>query len=138
MAKITNLKDKLCAAPWLDPWKNKDADGKVASEAGYVRMDHDGYRWWLTSWPVHKDLYGDLLGKESLVSEFDAVIEAFKRSFKDRPAMGKWCRENLTLLSGGDEFNAYYEGKYGFYWFRMIDRRGDYNLYLHCYAKEAI
>ena len=37
---------------------------------------------------------------------------------------------------GGDEFGAYYSGEYGNYYFRMITRRGDYNLYMHCYAKE--
>ena len=41
---------------------------------------------------------------------------------------------NISQGSG----NAYYVGVYGCYWLRMITRRRDYNLYLHCYSKAAM
>jgi hypothetical protein len=28
--------------------------------------------------------------------------------------------------------------EHGFYWLRMITRKGDYNLYLHCISKAAL
>ena len=124
MKKITNLKDKLHSMAWL----NMIPD----AELGYVRADHDGCRWWNTWWPIN-----DKVKTHELVDELNAVYDAFKRSFKDRETMATWCRRNLNWL-GDDEFNAYYTGDHGFYWFRMIGRRGDYNLYLHCYSIDEI
>lgn len=130
--KITALKDKLVACPVYRPWDDKDGDGHSVSELGYARAAHDKYRWWNTWWSVN-----DGLRTDDLVAEVNAVYDAFKRSFKDRMAMGSWCRANLSS-SGDDEYSAYYLGKHGFYWLRMIDRRGDYNLYLHCYSRKAM
>jgi len=136
MRKITNLKNKLlatCPHPRLWDAANCDDTRKPVSEMGYFRCDNDGYRWYNTVWPVHKDLYTQELG-----AEFDAVYDAFCRSFKDRQAMSKWCSANAGKTGAYDEYNAYYEGDHGFYWFRMITRRGDYNLYLHCFSKKAM
>lgn len=135
--KITKLKEKLVPSPVYSPWPS-DSTRYPDSEVGYVRMDHDGYRWWTKWFPVHEEM----VSKHT--AEINAVVDAFTKSFKDRAAMGKWCR-SVGLLDIGDwEYNAYYVGKDGFYWIRMIDRRGDYNCYIHCYdidtmnAKEAI
>ena len=131
--KITNLKDKLNKnLPFNDVWITKDDTGYPKSELGYIRADHDGYRWHNTCWSAHRDL-----GTDKLIAEFDAVYDAFTRSFKDLSAMAKWCGDNAREVSY-DEFNAYYVGEYGCYWLRMITRRRDYNLYLHCYSKEAM
>ena len=136
MKKITNLKDKLvasCPYPRLWDADNCDETGKPVSELGYFRCDHDGYWWHNTVWPVH-----DNLRTPELVAEFDAVLDAFRRAFKDLRTMSKWCSANAGKTGSYDEYNAYYEGEHGFYWFRMITRRGDYNLYLYCYSNQAM
>ena len=134
MKKITNLKNALvawCPRPRL--WDHRDSTGKPPCELGYIRADHDGYRWHNTCWDVH-----DNLRSPELTVEFDAVYDAFRRTFKDRAAMASWCGCHAGRTGDSTEYNAYYEGNKGFYWLRMITRRGDYNLYLHCFSKDAM
>ena len=136
MKKITNLRDKMfarCPYPRLWDKANCDDTGYPVSELGYFRCDHDGYAWHNTVWPLHQTILTD-----ELAAEFDAVLSAFRRSFKDIRTMSAWCGRNAGRTGSYDEYNAYYEGDFGFYWFRMITRRGDYNLYLHCYSKAAM
>lgn len=136
MPKITKLSEKLIprhpctAALFADA--NLDEHRRPLQEFCYVRSDHDGHQWWGTFWPCHKSFE-----THALVQELDSVYDAFKRSFHDRIAMASWCYR-YAAQDSDDEFSAYYVGEYGFYWFRMISRRGDYNLYLHCYSKEAM
>lgn len=138
MKKITNLKDKLianCPYPRLWDEPNLDATGYPTCELGYFRCDHDDYMWHKTLWVAH-----DELQTPELVAEFYALFDAFRRAFKDRADMAKWCRKNATT-SGWDyaeKYSAYYEGEYGRYWFHMNPRRGDYNLYLHCFSRAAM
>ncbi|MBR3741095.1 MAG: hypothetical protein IKN04_11690 [Clostridia bacterium] len=136
MKKITKLQEKMsriCPYPKLWDETNCDETRKPVSELGYFRCDNDGYRWYNTVWPVHNNLYTAELG-----AEFDAVLDAFRRAFKDIPAMRKWCSANAEKTDDPTEYNAYFIGDKGFYWFRMITRRGDYNLYLHCFSKRAM
>ena len=138
MKKITNLKAKLnaeCTYPALWTDSNCGCDGKPRQELAYLRCDHDGYCWHHTLWPVNREV-----SDPQLIDEFNAVFDAFRRAFKDRNAMSVWCHAYAALCIGAheDEFSAYYDGVHGFYWFRMITRRGDYNLYLHCYSKNAM
>lgn len=136
MKKITKLSEKLTAhCPYPRMWDADNCDNteKPVSELGYFRCDYDGYQWHNTAWPVHSNLF-----TQELASELDAVYDAFCRSFKTLTAMSKWCHLFGGKTGAYDEFNAYYEGELGFYWFRMITRRGDYNLYLHCYSKAAM
>jgi len=136
MKKITKLKEKLvarCAYPRLWDEANCDNTGYPVSEMGYFRCDNDGYWWHNTVWPVHQEI-----STPELMAEFDAVLDAFRRTFKDLSAMRSWCGKYAGRTGSYDEYNAYYEGDHGFYWFRMITRRGDYNLYLHCYSKAAM
>lgn len=134
MDKITNLKDKLVPTlPFDDVWADRDAEREPVSEVGYIRADHDGYRWWNTCWHKHK-----ALETPEIISEIDAVYEAFTESFPDLPAMTDYCRQSAGKTSESTEYNAYYVGMYGCYWLRMITRRRDYNLYLHCYSKAAM
>ena len=136
MKKITKLQDKLsaiCPYPRLWDEANCDETGKPVSEVGYLRCDHDGYVWRSTAWPVHNDLL-----TPDLLVEFNAVMDAFRRAFKDRHAMSRWCSTHAGKTGDDSEYNAYYIGDNGFYWFRMITRRGDYNLYLHCFSKPVM
>lgn len=121
MKKITKLSEKMTKTrPMIDE----------SREMGYFRAYFDGYRWNNTVWPVNNDNF-----TMELAAEFDEVLDAFRRAFKDIRTMRKWCVENAQQAEDYDTFYAYYEGKLGTYWFRMITRRGDYNLYLHCYNK---
>ena len=132
MKKITKLSEKMlvaCACPNLV--MDKDDTGYPKAEVGYHRCDYDGYRWWSTAWPLHKEL-----ASPDIASELDTVRDAFFRSFKDLDAMRKWCVSNAQRVGDG-EYNAWYETPKALYKFRMITRRGDYNLYLHCFSKAA-
>lgn len=131
-----NIIDKLTKiCPFPSIWEDKDENGRPRSELGYIRADHDGYRWWNTVWPVNKGLNDD-----DLIDEFDAVYNAFTEAFPSRTAMERYCMRELEPASTeGTEYNAYLDlDGPGFYWLRMITRKGDYNLYLHCYSKKAI
>jgi hypothetical protein len=133
MAKITGLKKKLISTnPCPELWEKKD--GKYPErEVGYVRSYHDGYCWASTYFEVNPNF-----DRRDLLDEFGQVFVAFKRSFKDLNAMSKWCREFAQPTSDPTEFNAWFGGREGIYYLRMITRRGDYNLYLHCLDRKAI
>ena len=136
MKKITNLKAKLSAH--CDYFTDDLAPGSSSALLGYIRADHDGYRWWRSNWPANDDLFTDALREE-----FDAVYDAFLRSFKDLRALGKWIASaglGYEDYGYGDRGyrDAYYDGEHGYYLFRMNVDRGDYNLYLHCFSKAAL
>ena len=61
-------------------------------------------------------------GKYQEGSNEEHVVETFQK------LQEKFIAKNIPV----------YVGEYGCYWLRMITRRGDYNLYLHCYSKEAM
>lgn len=125
-----NLKNK-CSFEKI--FENRDGQ-YPACELAYFRCDHDGYRWWTSCWPVNKELaYPDL------ITEFDSVHEAFIEEFPDLKTLRAYCFDNAQFLSQDNtECNLYLEGEHGLYWFRIILRKGDYNLYLHCFSKRAI
>ena len=130
-----NLIDKLTAEnPCPEAWENKDENGRPRSELGYIRADHDGHRWWNTVWPVHND---ELFTPE-LAKEFDGVYDAFIEAFPNLAALQRFCGDKAEATADSTEFNVYLEEPLGFYWFRLITRKGDYNLYLHCISKAAL
>ena len=114
-------------------WSDKNSDGNVSSELGYLRADHDGYRWWNKFWPVNPSLL-----TVKLRDEFNMVYDSFRKAFKDREDMAAWCHKSAAPTADDTEFNAFLELEHGYYWFRLITRRGDYNLYLHCYSRKAM
>jgi hypothetical protein len=109
-----------------------DDTGRPKSELAYFRCDNDGYRWWNTVWHIHPELE-----TPGLVKEFDGVYEAFTEAFPTLQEMTRFCMSKLDPLSDSTEYDAFLELEHGNYWLRMITRKGDYNLYLHCYAKDA-
>jgi len=72
---------------------------------------------------------------EDLAREADMVMESFRKAFKDRHYMGAWCGKTFGY-NDDNEYNAFLELEHGYYWFRMIDRKGDYNLYLHVIGRD--
>lgn len=103
------------------------------SELTYFRADHDGYRWWNTLWPVNRGLE-----TKELTTEFDGVYNDFIKEFPTLDALRRFCQINAQPTGDPTEFNLYLERKHGFYWLRVITRKGDYNLYLHCLSKAAM
>lgn len=115
---------------WLD-----SVDSRPNSEVGYIRADHDGWRWWNTVWPIHKELE-----TPELLAEFDAVYNAFTQEFANLNEVGRFCQKSAEAVGTdrGVEYNAYLMGEYGFYWLRMNTRKKEYNLYLHCYSRAML
>ena len=119
--------------PCPEAWQDKGENGYPKSEMGYFCCDYDGYKWWNTVWPVNRELE-----TPELIREFDSLYDDFLKVFPSREAMGVYCRSHAEPTSDPTEFNAYLELEHGFYWLRMITRKGDYNLYLHCLSKAAL
>lgn len=119
--------------PCPEAWQHKGENGYPISEMGYLRCDHDGCQWWSTAWPVNR-----ALETPELIAELDGVFAGFRKAFRSREAMARWCREHAQPTSDPTEFNAWYEGRHGVFWLRMITRTGDYNLYLHGLSRAAL
>lgn len=127
------MKEKLTKNnPYPQVWQNMDGRNP-SGEMGYIRADNDGFKWWSKAFPIHKELE-----TKELIAELDSVFEAFTAEFPTMDELADFCLEKAEPTSDPDEFNAYLELEYGFYWFRMITRTHDYNLYLHCISKTAM
>ena len=126
-------KDLKKACPFTQAFDDKGEDGRPKSEVGYFRCDNDGYKWWSTAWHINEDLE-----TPELVEEFDGLCEAFFEAFPTLNSMAAFCQREFDPMSDPTEFNAYLELDHGCYWFRMITRPRDYNLYLYCYSKDYI
>lgn len=102
---------------------------------GHIRADHDGWRWYNTVWPCHKEL-----ATEEVCAEIDRVYDELTAAdtLKDLPSLRSFCSGHMEAcvdLEFGDEFNFYYVGRFCDFWIRLITRKGDYNLYLNAYVK---
>ena len=129
ISNIINVLTKEDPCP--EVWKDRSNHGYPESELGYFRCDHDGYKWWNTVWPLN-----DLVQSPELIEEFDRFKEQLLSSFPDLKALTSFCRSYADPASNSDtEFNMYASLDYGFYWIRMITRKGDYNMYIHCISK---
>jgi len=127
MADLRKELKKAC--PFTHIFEDKDPGGRPKSEMGYFRCDYDGYRWWNTAWPVNNDIE-----TPELIEEFDSVYSDFMETFPSLKDLEKYCMQ-LEPTSDRTEYNTYLSRKHGWYWLRIITRKGDYNLYLHCYKK---
>lgn len=137
MAKITNLKDVLV--------RNDPRGNYELTEFHKMRYDYDGYKWWNTgTWTCSPSEMSNVLSfpGNALILECCDIDKRFRKTFGSLNEMTKWCRENAVPTYGDticdDEFDAYIDGDKCVFWLHMITRKGDYNLYLHCYSKEAI
>lgn len=70
---------------------------------------------------------------------YDALTS--KDAFADLEALRGFCGRFPQALANpeysSDEYNFYLEGTRCLFWLRCITRRGDYNLYLHAFARES-
>ena len=126
------LKRQLTAAcPFMSIWENKDDGSYPVSELCYIRAYLDNDQWCMTVFPVNWALKTTRLAREA-----DRVYAAFQEAFPDLEAVRNYVEHNAERLDGNPtEGNAYLDLEYGQYWFRFITRKGDYNLYLHVFAK---
>lgn len=113
-----------------------EASPRYRNKIGHLRADYDGYRWWNTWWPDHANLSSTARSQEiNQVYESLTAPDAFSSLSKLR----QFCDahpEARVHEQSPDEYNFYYEGLLCWYWIRAITRRGDYNLYIHAFAKE--
>lgn len=102
---------------------------------GHIRADYDGWRWWNTVWPCHRELE-----TPEICEEMDAVYDALtaKDALGDLAALRRFCAAHMDACISKeyhDEFSFFYEGESCDFWVRLITRKGDYNLYLNAFAK---
>ena len=134
---LSRLKTKC---PFTQVFEEIENPGEFAvryrRKIGHLRADYDGFRWWNTGWPMHKEL-----ATPEVCREIDAVYDALtaKDAFADLDALRKYCSQFPEALANpeqDDEYNFYLEGERCLFWLRCITRRGDYNLYLHAFVRE--
>lgn len=102
---------------------------------GHIRADYDGWRWYNTVWPCHKEL-SSIEASVEIDRMYDRLIAS--NALKDLFALRKFCSQHMDACVSKeqmDEFNFFYEGDCCNYWIRLITRKGDYNLYLNAYVK---
>ena len=114
----------------------EDVEGNTyRRKIGHIRADYDGYRWWNTIWPCHKEF-----STPDISAEIDEIYSRLisKNAFSSLTALSEFCKkhpEAVVSADQKDEYNFYFEGKYCLFWIQCITRRGDYNIYLHAFRK---
>ena len=112
-----------------------DMTGYPENELGYFRMYYSDGVWYGRVFPIHKELNTD-----ALIKEFDEVIAAFRKEFKDMSDMRKFVREKGYTRYDRGNFSRWIFHlitDLAIYRFDVRDTPGDYNVYLHCYVKEG-
>ena len=101
------------------------------AKIGYIRADHDGYRWWTTYFPCREELKTEEIRQEMR----DVCAEIIENMFINLEAVRKFCYSNSEAKTGEDTYSFYIECELCNYWVRFTTRRKDYNMYLHAYKK---
>lgn len=135
---LERLKTK-CHFPQVFEDLERSEDGFTnvpRSKIGHLRADHDGRRWWVSTWPCHP-----ALATAEINMEISRVYEALTAgdALKDLPALTRFCQahpEACVDWQFRQEYNFYLEGETCDFWIRLITRRQDYNMYLNAYAKK--
>lgn len=106
------------------------------SKVGHIRADHDGYRWWSNYFAYNDNLKTTDIKNE--INEIGSYIIDDLFSGKDgRQKLFDFCFSHPDALLKGttDEYDFFINGDFANYWLRAITRIGDYNLYIHVFAK---
>ncbi len=99
----------------------------------HSRSDHDRYRWH-TSWfhdEAAKEFTEDernVIGRETERVTFD-LLRSFPNGLRNFSRLFYSSDTELDLVSE-DEGNLFYIGEAANYWCRLINRQGDYNVYV--------
>ena len=105
-----------------------DPEKKIA----YNRLYHDGYRWYNTWFPKNGTDNNKIISEMEKISDY-MTESALKNGIKDIYKLAEECNAQSLFY---DEYDLFYKGKYTNVWIRMINRRGNYNMYIHFYEKE--
>lgn len=103
---------------------------------GHIRADHDGCRWWATSWPCHPKLT-----TLEMCAEIDRVYEALtaENALADLNVLIEFCRRHPEACADQEyrqEYEFFLVGEACDFWIRLLTRPRDYNLYLNAFVKE--
>lgn len=127
--EIKLLPLKQC--PYQDLFEDK------GRKIGHVRADYDGQRWWTTYWPCNSELM-TIVRKEDINAVCDHLLtQVFPNGRSDIISL---CKAHPTTVFGNPdngEYDFWVDGIMCGYWVRLITRCRDYNMYLHCFAKEG-
>lgn len=128
---MSSWTDRLCTNnPYSQATEDRAENGYPKSELAYFRCDYDGNRWWNTVWPINRNLEST-----ELINELDSLYSDFLKEFPDLKTMANFCYTHHEDPWDKTVFDYYLDLEHGFYWLKMITRKGDYNLYLHCLSK---
>lgn len=124
---MSNKEIKLLKQP-TDMSFTENQNLKIA----HNRLDHDGYKWWNT-WFRAKGT-----SDKNVIEEMEAISDYMTNKLKKGITSIYELVYDMVLIpldSNQTEYNVFYEGEYINCWIRLITRRGDYNMYIHCYEK---
>lgn len=97
------------------------------------RLDHDGYRWWNKWFPAKGTSDKNVIKEMEDISDY--MTNKLKKGISSiYELIGEM--DLIPLDSNQKEYNVFYEGEFIDCWIRLITRRGDYNMYIHCYEKK--
>ncbi len=136
-----NILDRLKAeCPFPEVFEDLECGERIFAKGphrkiGHIRADYDGYRWWNTVWPCHKELT-----TKEIAAEIDKVYDALtaKDALKDLSTLVRFCEAHPEACGDREfhqEYNFYLEGETCDFWIRLITRNRDYNMYLNAFAK---
>ena len=96
------------------------------------RLYHDGYGWnnrWFEG--------GEPVTDPKTIGDMDAMRDFMRAKLKNGlPDIRKIVARYQLQSVGDGEYNLFSETPRLYIWIRLINRRGDYNMYLHFYEKE--
>lgn len=123
--------------PFKEVFDDIDAEtGYPKRKIGYMRADHNGYRWYNSVFPCHNELC-----TPEIVNEIDRVYDRLiaDDAFRTLAELKSFCYAHSDCAvdqDRQDEFDFYLVGESCLFWIRCITRFRDYNLYLHAFTKE--
>ena len=97
------------------------------------RLYHDGYRW-NNRWFEGEERVTD----PKIIKDMDDLSDFMRARLKNGlPDIWKIAARYQLQSVGDEEYNLFSETPRLFIWIRLINRRGDYNMYLNFYEKKS-
>lgn len=119
--EISDVHDSITSSP------------QPVKKIGYIRGDHDGYRWYTSYFPCHENLKTKDI-KEEFSSVFEEIIQ--DKQFENVRAIATYCSEHKEAKNGFDDrYTFYIDENLCNYILVFTPRNKDYNIYLHAYIK---
>ena len=119
----------FCQCPYPELLNDKER------QIGYIRGDHDGYRWWTTWWPSHLEFLTDGCKTELNGVLNHLIAHDFPNGVPDIVAFTNHYPQAAIGDPGWGEYSFFVDGRECGYWVRLITRYRDYNLYLYGFTK---